>query len=421
MVFAKIRINVGTANSAITNVLLFCGILRSRNHTRSTVSSISRGLILAVACSLSLIYRCTNYKFTINGGSITLSNLSIFQIVDYSQYVLRTLGAITVMSIVWRKSVILSTLQRENRALVKALTHRRSTSNTGALVFLTFILFNVILIGTRACQLLTTDMTKLKWDESTNIPWLKVTYLQDQMFTTFVSYPVESLRLLSLGFVVNIVAEFGHGPASTCLRVLEESATLRDLAGNLPEAWAARETSLGIAEKLRSHLTVVLTMAMMFDMLCLNAGLCNFLQPKNGTFTVIRSLLAVWMYVVEILVTVRAVMRLNHIDASTLRKVQQLQSSLEQELQLLENGKKDPFFNHRALWGRQLQTLRSRLSKFSSACFRERNLALPLHGFGVITYGTVLSIIGLLSTFLIFLMDQRNLSGPTVAYNATNY
>ncbi|OQV19757.1 hypothetical protein BV898_06296 [Hypsibius exemplaris] len=411
---------MGSAQGVITNVLSFAGVLRSPKHTRSTVGSILRTSILAIACSLSLIYRCTSYKFVNEGDNVTLSKLSIFQVIDYSQYIIRTLGAITVMAIVWRKSGILLTFQRENRAITKVLAQPRSPSGFGVLILVTFILFIVIMSVARVCQYLLTDIKKLNWDERTNISWLRVTFLQDQMFTAFVSYPVESLRLLSLGFVANVIVEFSHGTARACLEILEESASLHDLIENLPKAWAARETSLGIAMKMRSHLTVVLTMAMMFDILCLNAVLCNFLQPGSGIFTLVRSLVSVMIYVVEILVTCRAVMRLNQIDDATLSVVQQLQSSLEQELQALENGKADLLHNNRALWRRELQTLRSHLSKFSVVCFRERNLSLPLYGLGIITHRTVLSIIGLLSTFLLFLMEQRSPPGPTTGCNGTN-
>ncbi|OQV19754.1 hypothetical protein BV898_06293 [Hypsibius exemplaris] len=52
------------------------------------------------------------------------------------------------------------------------------------------------------------------------------------------------------------------------------------------------------------------------------------------------------------------------------------------------------------------EALRSSLAAFATGSFGERNLRVPLFGFGDISQATILTIFGVLFTFFIFMMDQ---------------
>ncbi|OQV19758.1 hypothetical protein BV898_06297 [Hypsibius exemplaris] len=334
-------------------------------------------------------------------------DLKFSEAVYFSQYWVKGLATLFILTIFCSKSAVMLDIMEHTETYKREMKHPRPFEQTyyAGAVFMTFLLFNAIMIGSRIYQTFVSHRDC--WGLINSFPWFDVNYMQDEMFTGFVSNFTESLRLLCSGFVGLILVEFSCGPASECRAILQRTKSLADLSSDLPKAWTAREQSLVTAIGFRTHLTTLLIMILLSDVICLNAAFSSFVVltvPES----LVRLVVSILLYVVSIYSVVQGLICLTHTDDSTLEIVQQLQSvsgqARAQPRQTL------PALVTRANVDPDVVELRSNLMTFSAGCFGGRKLAPPLHGLGNVTQGTVFTIFGLLFTFLIFMMEESHRS-----------
>ncbi|OQV19759.1 hypothetical protein BV898_06298 [Hypsibius exemplaris] len=367
-------------------------------------------------------------------------DVQVFDVVQYSQYWVKTVVVIMIFVLVVRKSRTMLRLMEQLDSFMDEHSEQGKSdrwwwplSNQTTITASVTVAFSLYVLTMTATRVRT--VIRHYEDGGPAVPflgWEMHKALSEVIMLVGRNY-TEPIRVMCAGYLGILLCRFAEGLAVKCENVFAKIASgsrITLTSEDVQEAWNAREMALTMSELISDNLGSLLSAIIISDVLCLNSSFANFLFPCTiyTVFDQIRNGVQIVVYITSLLSITTGLIRLHDIDDRTWNIVKKLQSGNTHCLMFARNSGLGT--------GKVLQTWRSfkaaqgceiaeevdlvlPLYILDSSCFGHRKVAPVIAFFGHVTRGTIISAFGLLLTFFCFMMDQLGRSQNRGAATAT--
>ncbi|OQV14500.1 hypothetical protein BV898_11340 [Hypsibius exemplaris] len=378
-----------------------------------------RGVIVILVSALSCVYEVENTVYAVVTTKTTPYSgiYNIAEGIRLAQYPLKTITTTAILMVFFSKSSRLAELTQKARPsfacssmLLRDKTRNvRKVNRISGTIFVTFAAYCILMIWNRVVRIVETQSSPGEWGLS-DFPWPKLNWLQTQVINFFMRNTSEAIRLLCSGYLSLLLYKFSMGLASDCQTILDvTNYNYPTVSENvLMQAWDAREDALKLAAIQRAEMGTLLWLSLTTDILCLSATCADFLFVEDYTAG-FRNVAQILLYTVSLM---SVSMGLISLTEQVL--IAQYMYTYTQRPHRPADGVVASAFERTTRDG-SYDVLRL-VSLFKSSCFGTRRAVPIVPGFGYVTTATIFNALGLLFTFICFMMDQYNRSLDAVLF-----
>ncbi|OWA51407.1 hypothetical protein BV898_15890 [Hypsibius exemplaris] len=420
----------------LTGSLIFFGLLPSQSGTGCS----RRWQMMRAAFWISLAAVSVIFEFMSKINTLIQTpnrDIEVLYLVQYSQYWIKTIAVVLILTIFYRKSSkIVSLMDQlnvpESHHADDDKVHRREGlkeyHRTGCLLMaLAIIICTMTTMRVLDLISLASDATA-----SAKLFGMEVNLFGVEVVKYFTRDCTEPIRLLCSGYIGLLLCRFSTGLAVESRKLLQQHASNNRACSlgvltrtDICSAWKAREAALTMSRTIQEECGLLLLVILLADVLCLNASFANFLslimphvQPEVQYHAkdLIRNCAQIILYSMSAYTLTFWLIRLDDIDKSTQEIVKILQSTnchhiMSKTTPRLTIGGLESYGSsskdaqgHEKL--QEKDDLAMPLFMLDSSCFQTRAVAPCIAGCGPVTRVTVFSVLGILVTFFCFMMDQ---------------